>query len=192
MSATPAVRKAWLDALVIPKYQGCGHLRLMMTQPADFGLKGPEIPQALMKAFYNYWVSSPLGCAPAAATRPACCCLDRPATVHAGLWCLALVQRSADSRPAAPRLAPGRPATQPSVSHSPCTTSTPPPHSTPAVEVPLRLCRPQQAELHRPPGPLRRPRRRHRRRPELPRQVPRHPRVARRLPAVFVPRQRRR
>ncbi|GBF99831.1 hypothetical protein Rsub_12946 [Raphidocelis subcapitata] len=55
MPANTTAQKIWIKALTKGKNQGCGHVRLMIDQPADYGLGGPEIPQALIKAFFEYW-----------------------------------------------------------------------------------------------------------------------------------------
>jgi hypothetical protein len=41
----------WLDALSESQYQGCGHVRLMMDEPAKYNMKGPEVlvPKYLIK-----------------------------------------------------------------------------------------------------------------------------------------------
>lgn len=48
-------RDMWLDALTTGKFQGCGHMRLMIDQFADFGLKSADVPRAVIRAFFEYW-----------------------------------------------------------------------------------------------------------------------------------------
>ncbi|KAI8469909.1 MAG: hypothetical protein J3K34DRAFT_422397 [Monoraphidium minutum] len=45
----------WMTKLATGDYQGCGHMRLMIDMWADYGLDSPDIPQALIKAFFDYW-----------------------------------------------------------------------------------------------------------------------------------------
>jgi hypothetical protein len=61
MPTDAKVKEAWLKALSVGKNQGCGHVRLNIEQPTDFGLKDSSVPQALIKAFFNYWWGTPVG-----------------------------------------------------------------------------------------------------------------------------------
>jgi hypothetical protein len=54
MPADPKVAQAWLDALSMPKFQGCGHVRLTMEKFPEYGLSSIDIPKALIKAYYKY------------------------------------------------------------------------------------------------------------------------------------------
>jgi hypothetical protein len=54
---------AWLKALSTGKNQGCGHVRLLIDQYADFALSSADVPQALIRAFFKYWWSTPVGSA---------------------------------------------------------------------------------------------------------------------------------
>eukprot|EP00798_Chlamydomonas_sp_ICE-L_P018303 gene18303-24763_t len=48
--------EAWFKALLYPTNQGCGHLKLMMGYPGDYGLKESEykVPEMTVKAYYKY------------------------------------------------------------------------------------------------------------------------------------------
>lgn len=61
MPTDPKTQEAWLKKLATGSYQGCGHVRLMIDQFADYGLTSPAVPQALVKAFYKYWWSTAPG-----------------------------------------------------------------------------------------------------------------------------------
>ncbi|GBF88187.1 hypothetical protein Rsub_00899 [Raphidocelis subcapitata] len=49
----------WLEALSVGSLQGCGHMRLLIDQYKDFGLTSPEVPRALVRAFFSYWWPTP-------------------------------------------------------------------------------------------------------------------------------------
>jgi hypothetical protein len=55
------LRERYLESLAEGVHQGCGHVRLMIDQPADYGLDSPDVPQWLLKAFYEYWWFTPVG-----------------------------------------------------------------------------------------------------------------------------------
>jgi len=59
----PAVeRDIWLRELVQSYAQGCGHIRLMIANPAAYGLENPNIVQFLIRAFFEeYWASTITG-----------------------------------------------------------------------------------------------------------------------------------
>lgn len=46
------VRDAMLEHLVLPEHLGCGHLRLAMQNPADYGAR-PELARSLLTAFFR-------------------------------------------------------------------------------------------------------------------------------------------
>lgn len=55
MPTDAKLRDAWLDALSMGQFQGCGHVRLMISKPSEYGLKTNDIPKDLVKEFYRYW-----------------------------------------------------------------------------------------------------------------------------------------
>ncbi|GBF88188.1 hypothetical protein Rsub_00900 [Raphidocelis subcapitata] len=54
-------RDIWLKHLLEGGSQGCGHLRLMLERPADYGLPTVEVPRAVIAAYLNWWWPTPLG-----------------------------------------------------------------------------------------------------------------------------------
>lgn len=60
MPTDPAVKEAWLVALSTGKYQGCGHMRLLIDNHADYGIKDQMLPRALIRSFYEYFWGTPL------------------------------------------------------------------------------------------------------------------------------------
>eukprot|EP00798_Chlamydomonas_sp_ICE-L_P017626 gene17626-23967_t len=61
--ANAADTEAWFKALLYPTHQGCGHMRLMMGFPGDFGLEECEykVPEMTIKAYYNYFWWTEMG-----------------------------------------------------------------------------------------------------------------------------------
>jgi len=58
----PSDAERWYEQLVVGTNQGCGHVRLMIQQPNDFGLdKWPDVVPNLLRIFYEYWWPTPLG-----------------------------------------------------------------------------------------------------------------------------------
>ena len=60
----PILYDIWMQALTrTPANQGCGHVKLMMSYPEDYGLVDQEAltPSWLMEAFFSYWWRSPPG-----------------------------------------------------------------------------------------------------------------------------------
>eukprot|EP00798_Chlamydomonas_sp_ICE-L_P004185 gene4185-14286_t len=55
--------EAWFKALLYPTNQGCGHLKLMMGYPADYGLEESEymVPAMTIRAYYNYFWWTEMG-----------------------------------------------------------------------------------------------------------------------------------
>jgi len=56
MPTDATLRESWLRGLSKSAHQGCGHVRLMVGQPAAYGLKSADIPRDLVQSFYRYWV----------------------------------------------------------------------------------------------------------------------------------------
>ena len=58
-SPEEAIRPALLEHLLEPDHVGCGHLKLMVTRPAQYGVR-PALPIAFMRAFYTgLWEGAP-------------------------------------------------------------------------------------------------------------------------------------
>ncbi len=54
------LRGRLLEELVKPEHIGCGHLRLMLTRPDDYGVR-PELTLAFMRAFFHaLWAGAPV------------------------------------------------------------------------------------------------------------------------------------
>ncbi|KIZ01059.1 hypothetical protein MNEG_6902 [Monoraphidium neglectum] len=51
----PAERDVWYTSLSKGFNQGCGHLRLMIDNFADYGFTSSELPRAVVRAFFRYW-----------------------------------------------------------------------------------------------------------------------------------------
>lgn len=54
------VAEIWLHELIHGHFQGCGHMRLMIDQFADYGLPSDQIPKSLIREFFLYWWPTPL------------------------------------------------------------------------------------------------------------------------------------
>ena len=48
-----AEEAAWMAALTKGAFQGCGHIRLMIDQPTDYGLPNSDVPKFVIEAFYK-------------------------------------------------------------------------------------------------------------------------------------------
>jgi len=55
-STRPEQSNLWLDLYSRAQYQGCGHLRLMMQNPTQYGLTNLNLPTWLLQEYINlYW-----------------------------------------------------------------------------------------------------------------------------------------
>ncbi|WIA22068.1 hypothetical protein OEZ85_004413 [Tetradesmus obliquus] len=61
MPSDPKAAAIWLSYLSKAEYQGCGHVRLMLYKPQEYGLSSNYVPQELIKQFFSYWWPTPLG-----------------------------------------------------------------------------------------------------------------------------------
>ncbi|GBF95124.1 hypothetical protein Rsub_07708 [Raphidocelis subcapitata] len=50
----------WYDELSKGVHQGCGHIKLMIDEFAKYNLTGPEVPRAVLKAYFKYWWPTPI------------------------------------------------------------------------------------------------------------------------------------
>jgi len=56
----PEMQDRLLDELVKPDHIGCGHLKLMLTRPEDYGVR-PEVTLAFMRTFFRgLWNGAPV------------------------------------------------------------------------------------------------------------------------------------
>jgi hypothetical protein len=53
--------------------QGCGHVRLMVSNFTSYGLSSADLPRALIKSFYRYWWAAGWDQTPKAAAGRDCC-----------------------------------------------------------------------------------------------------------------------
>ncbi|KIY94339.1 hypothetical protein MNEG_13623 [Monoraphidium neglectum] len=58
--SSPVEQEAWLAALSKGENQGCGHMRLMIDNFADYGFTSDALPKAVVKAFFHYWWGTPI------------------------------------------------------------------------------------------------------------------------------------
>jgi hypothetical protein len=61
MPTGAAEEAAWIAALTKGAFQGCGHIRLMIDQFADYRLPSADVPKWVIEAFYRYWWPTPIG-----------------------------------------------------------------------------------------------------------------------------------
>ncbi|KAF6260218.1 hypothetical protein COO60DRAFT_1508167 [Scenedesmus sp. NREL 46B-D3] len=61
MPTDPNEARIWLQHLSKAEYQGCGHVRLMLYLPEEYGLQSNYVPTELIKQFFAYWWATPLG-----------------------------------------------------------------------------------------------------------------------------------
>jgi len=58
-TTTSPEQAVWEAFLVQSKYQGCGHIRLMLDNPAAYGLTSNFLPSTMIKLFFRWWWARP-------------------------------------------------------------------------------------------------------------------------------------